>query len=149
MTRLRERMQFVAFRMLHDQTDADDAVQDAYCNLLGAHKPETADETRYRLFAILRNVCLNKLKQRRNNVDLDALAGMSAPLAEPDDFPRLQRLLLESLPELQRKVCEMGTFEELDYPEIASQLDMSLEAVRMNMSRARRRLREEYKRLGL
>lgn len=149
MTRLRERMQFVAFRMLRDQTDADDAVQDAYCNLLGAREPETADETRYRLFAILRNVCLNKLKQRRNNVDLDALAGMSAPSAEPDDFPRLQRLLLESLPELQRKVFEMVTFEELDYPEIASQLDMSQEAVRMNMSRARRRLREEYKRLGL
>lgn len=149
MTGLRERMHSVALRMLSDEAEADDAVQDAYCNLLGAREPLTTDETRFRLFAILRNVCLNKLRQRRPNVNVDVLSGVSTPAVEPDDTPRIQRLLLESLPDSQRRVFELATFEELEYSEIADRLNMSTEAVRMNMSRARRHLREEYKRLKL
>ncbi len=149
MTGLRERMHHVALRMLSDEAEADDAVQDAYCNLLGAREPLTTDETRFRLFAILRNVCLNKLRQRRPNVNVDVLSGVSTPAVEPDDTPGIQRLLLESLPDSQRRVFELATFEELEYSEIADRLNMSTEAVRMNMSRARRHLREEYKRLKL
>ncbi|MBD5279957.1 MAG: sigma-70 family RNA polymerase sigma factor [Bacteroides sp.] len=149
MTGLRERMHSVALRMLSDEAEADDAVQDAYCNLLGAREPLTTDETRFRLFAILRNVCLNKLRQRRPNVNVDVLSGVSTPAVEPDDTPGIQRLLLESLPDSQRRVFELATFEELEYSEIADRLNMSTEAVRMNMSRARRHLREEYKRLKL
>lgn len=149
MTGLRERMHHVALRMLSDEAEADDAVQDAYCNLLGAREPITTDETRFRLFAILRNVCLNKLRQRRPNVNVDVLSGVSTPAVEPDDTPGIQRLLLESLPDSQRRVFELATFEELEYSEIADRLNMSTEAVRMNMSRARRHLREEYKRLKL
>ena len=149
MTGLRERMHHVALRMLSDEAEADDAVQDAYCNLLGAREPLTTDETRFRLFAILRNVCLNKLRQRRPNVNVDVLSGVSTPAVEPDDTPGIQRLLLESLPDSQRSVFELATFEELEYSEIAARLNMSTEAVRMNMSRARRHLREEYKRLKL
>lgn len=149
MTGLRERMHHVALRMLSDEAEADDAVQDAYCNLLGAREPITTDETRFRLFAILRNVCLNKLRQRRPNVNVDVLSCVSTPAVEPDDTPGIQRLLLESLPDSQRRVFELATFEELEYSEIADRLNMSTEAVRMNMSRARRHLREEYKRLKL
>ena len=149
MTGLRERMHHVALRMLSDEAEADDAVQDAYCNLLGAREPLTTDETRFRLFAILRNVCLNKLRQRRPNVNVDVLSGVSTPAVDPDDTPGIQRLLLESLPDSQRRVFELATFEELEYSEIADRLNMSTEAVRMNMSRARRHLREEYKRLKL
>lgn len=149
MAGLRERMHRVALRMLSDEAEADDAVQDAYCNLLGAREPVTTDETRFRLFAILRNVCLNKLRQRRPNVDLDVAAEASTPAVEPDDTPGLQKLLLDRLPEGQRRVFELATFEELEYSEIARRLNMSPEAVRMNMSRARRHLREEYKRMKL
>ena len=149
MTGLRERMHHVALRMLSDEAEADDAVQDAYCNLLGAREPLTTDETRFRLFAILRNVCLNKLRQRRPNVNVDVLSGVTTPAVEPDDTPGIQRLLLDSLPDSQRRVFELATFEELEYSEIADRLNMSTEAVRMNMSRARRHLREEYKRLKL
>ena len=149
MTGLRDRMHHVALRMLSDEAEADDAVQDAYCNLLGAREPLTTDETRFRLFAILRNVCLNKLRQRRPNVNVDVLSGVTTPAVEPDDTPGIQRLLLDSLPDSQRRVFELATFEELEYSEIADRLNMSTEAVRMNMSRARRHLREEYKRLKL
>lgn len=148
MTELRERLRFVAARILRDEADADDAVQDAYCNLLASREPATSDEARFRLFAILRNVCLNKLKQRRATEPLDALSA-EATFSEPDDTARLRSLLLDVLTEGQRKVFELAVFGELEYDEIAARLGMSLEAVRMNMSRARRRVREEYKRLHL
>lgn len=146
---LRERMHHVACGILRDEAEADDAVQDAYYNLLKHREDAGGDETRFRLFAILRNVCLNKLRQRRPKVDIDSSPEPSSPEPVADDVPRLRQLLLKCLPESQRKVFELVVFEELEYDEIASRLDMSYEAVRMNMSRARRRVREEYKRLKL
>ena len=63
--RLQKKLHLVAGRLLNDETEAEDAVQDAFCRLWSAEPPGSTDEARYRMFAVLRNVCLNKLGRRR------------------------------------------------------------------------------------
>lgn len=143
---LEQKLHRVAYRLLQDEMEAEDAVQDAIFNMIKAREPENSDEAKYRLFAILKNVCINKLRQRRSTVDISQCTDIGQEI-EYDEVERLRPLLLSSLTPLQRKVFEMHTFDELEYEEIASKLEMSIESVRMNMSRARQVLRQRYKEL--
>jgi RNA polymerase sigma-70 factor (ECF subfamily) len=50
--------------------------------------------------------------------------------------------LLKELPEKQRDIFQLREVEGLDYSEIASHLDISLDQVKVNLHRARKRIRE-------
>ena len=143
---LQEKLHRVACRLLKDDMDAEDAVQDAICNLWSNHVPATSEEARYRLFSILRNVCLNKLKRKRSFVELSE-CNESSDAVGFDDSERLKSLMLASLSPLQRKIFQMAAFEDIEYEDIAERLHMSVAAVRMNMSRARKKMRELYKKM--
>ena len=143
---MEQKLHRVAYRLLQNEMEAEDAVQDAIFSMIKAREPANSDEAKYRLFAILKNVCINKLRQRRLTVDISQCTDIGQEI-EYDEVERLRPLLLSNLTPLQRKVFEMHTFDELEYEEIASKLEMSIESVRMNMSRARQVLRQRYKEL--
>lgn len=143
---MEQKLHRVAYRLLQNEMEAEDAVQDAIFNMIKAREPKNSDEAKYRLFAILKNVCINKLRQRRCTVDISQCTDIGQEI-EYDEVERLSPLLLSSLTPMQRKVFEMHTFDELEYEEIATKLEISIEAVRMNMSRARQVLRQRYKEL--
>lgn len=147
--RLRQRLHDVAGRMLRDEMEAEDAVQDVFCNLWTCDSPESSDEARYRLFAVLKNVCINKLRRRRVFVDVNE-TNVDAAVSPPEpDAGRLRSELMRRLPRSQREVFTLAVYEEMEYDEIAESLGMSIEAVRTNMCRARKTLRELYKNLNL
>jgi RNA polymerase sigma-70 factor (ECF subfamily) len=52
---------------------------------------------------------------------------------------------IELLPERQREVLTLHLYQELDYREIAATLGCSYDDVKMNLSLARKRLKEELK----
>ena len=143
---MEQKLHRVAYRLLQNEMEAEDAVQDAIFSMIKAREPANSDEAKYRLFAILKNVCINKLRQRRCTVDISQCTDIGQEI-EYDEVERLSPLLLSSLTPMQRKVFEMHTFDELEYEEIATKLELSIEAVRMNMSRARQVLRQRYKEL--
>ena len=143
---MEQKLHRVAYRLLQNEMEAEDAVQDAIFSMIKAREPANSDEAKYRLFAILKNVCINKLRQRRCTVDISQCTDIGQEI-EYDEVERLSPLLLSSLTPMQRKVFEMHTFDELEYEEIATKLEISIEAVRMNMSRARQVLRQRYKEL--
>ena len=69
---------------------------------------------------------------------------------EPDsgeDMEKFERLLTSGLTEMQLRIYRMVTHDGEEYEAVASVLGMTPEAVRMNMSRARRKIRENYKAL--
>lgn len=145
-SQLLEKLHQVAFHLLKDEMDADDAVQDAVCNLWSDRVPASSEEARFRLFVILRNVCLNKLKRKRYFISITECekAGDDNIL---DETERIRSLLLASLTPLQIKIFQMATDDNLEYAVIAERLNMNIEAVRMNMSRARKKMRELYNRI--
>jgi RNA polymerase sigma factor, sigma-70 family len=144
--RLQKKLHVVANQLLKDEMEAEDAVQDAFCNLWSAELPETSDEARFRLFAILKNVCLNKLKRKRTITGIDSLdIAVESPIYT--DIERLKKELIKHLTPSQREVFILSVYEEMEYEDIAEHLDISIEAVRMHMCRARKTVREQYKKL--
>ncbi len=145
-SQLLEKLHRVASHFLKDEMDADDAVQDAVCNLWSDRIPASSDEARFRLFTILRNVCLNKLKRKRYFVPISECEKQGDNIVL-DETERIRYLLFASLTPLQLKILKMATDDDLEYEIIAERLNMSIDAVRMNMSRARKKIRELYNKM--
>ncbi len=143
---LQNKLHRVATQLLNDQSEAEDAIQDTFCNLWNSNLPETSEEARYKLFAVLRNVCLNKLKKKQRYtqiLDNDVIL----PEEPYEESERIKKLLFSSLTPLQKKILQMVVSEDMDYEEVARRLDISVESVRMNVCRARKKMREIYKRI--
>lgn len=143
---LQNKLHRVATNLLNDQSEAEDAIQDTFCNLWSRDLPETSEETRYKLFAVLRNVCLNKLRSKHR------FSPITDNIIIPDEdqyeeSERIKGLLFKSLTPLQTKILQMIVSDEMDYEEVAERLELSVESVRTNVYRARKKMRELYKRI--
>ena len=143
---LLEKLHQVAFHFLKNEMDADDAVQDAVCNLWSDRVPASSEEARFRLYVIIRNVCLNKLKRKRYFLPISECEKASDDNVL-DETERIRSLLLASLTPLQIKIFQMATDYNLEYNVIAERLNMNIDAVRMNMRRARKKMRELYNKM--
>lgn len=143
---LLEKLHRAALHFIKDKMDAEDAVQDAICNLWSDRVPASSEEARFRLFVILRNVCLNKLKRKRYFIPITECEKVGDDNIL-DETEKIRSLLLASLTPLQIKIFQMSTIDELEYDVIAERLNMSIDAVRMNMSRARKKMRELYNKM--
>lgn len=143
---LRSRLHHIALRMLLNDADADDALQDTYLKLRSATKVESSAEARYKLVAVLRNVCIDRLRRRRT-VAIESAGEKACGVVLPEDesIDRLEKLLQSGLTPLQMQIFEMITHQGLDYDAISTQLGMSIEAVRTNMCRTRKKILENYK----
>ena len=78
---------------------------------------------------------------------IDAIRRSRIPSSEETEFDFAEHLK-EGLTQLQQSIFNLVTHDGMEYKDIASQLSMSIEAVRMNMSRARKRILENYKRMN-
>ncbi len=144
----RARLHRFATRMLRDDEDAADALQDAYLRLRCRGDISSDSEARFRLAAVLRNLCVDRLRKRRET-RLEMERFDDGGYEMPDtDAAEMSRLLRSGLTSLQKRIISLVADEGMEYSEIARQLGMTVEAVRMNASRARARIRENYKKLN-
>ena len=144
---LRDKLHHIALRYLGSDEDAKDALQDTWLKLRDKGEFETTMEAKNKLVTVLRNVCIDHLRKARE-IPTDTITDIQAYRIEEENIENLELLLQEGLTPLQKEIFNLVTHEGLDYDEIAKQLSMSIEAVRMNMSRTRKKIRENYKRLN-
>ena len=139
----------VAMRLLGQQQDAEDLVQEAFLATL--EKIDSFDSQRE--FApwfsrILVNRCLNarKSRARRSTVDVpaEAVSNRASPLveAERSELRNHLKKALQLLPERQRAIVTMFDVEGFSSPEIAEIMGISDGTVRWHLHQARRVLRE-------
>jgi RNA polymerase sigma-70 factor (ECF subfamily) len=110
------------------------------------------DEARYWLYRVARNLALNELSKRATFTKFrDRVAtlfrGVPAPPGasiEEAERNRALRRLLESLPEHQRAALLLRENDEMSYSEIARVLNVSESKVKVDIFRARCRLREGW-----
>jgi RNA polymerase sigma-70 factor (ECF subfamily) len=62
---------------------------------------------------------------------------------ELSDSVGLVKQIISELPDLQRTVIQLRDIEQLEYEEIAEATDMNVNAIRVNLSRARKKVRDE------
>lgn len=94
--------------------------------------------------AVLRNECIDRLRRRHDFVGTEMLPDDACEPQQPDEFERIKSQLYSSLTSAQRDVFEMATFRDMAYEEIALRTGQTVDAVRMNMYRARKKIRELY-----
>ena len=132
----------VALRMLGDESDAEDATQDAFVqawrNLAGFRADAAFSTWMYR---VVTNRCLNMLRARRRTEPLPD--DREAPASRPDRIAEarwqvedLKLAILRLTPE-QRAPLVLRELQGCSYEEIAETLDVSISAVKSRLHRAR------------
>jgi RNA polymerase sigma-70 factor (ECF subfamily) len=154
----------VAYRMLHDATEAEDLAQAVFIQVFkAADRYRVSSKFSTWLFTIARNLCLNEVRRRaRHRVE-----SMEAPHPEQEDQPlrqfedrqtasppegllhselesKIEQALAE-LPETQRLAIVLCCQEELSYEEIARVLGCSVSATKSLIYRGRETLKQKLK----
>ena len=136
-------------RFLKNDEEARDALQDTFFRLWKSSPTESDAEARNKLFTVLRNICIDRLRKPQtvplSDSDTD---NMTVEPNVSEDMDRLETLLSTGLTDIQRQIYTLVVHEGMEYEDIAAALKMSTEAVRMNMSRARKKLRDNYQKLN-
>jgi RNA polymerase sigma-70 factor, ECF subfamily len=99
------------------------------------------------------NICIDMWRCKRNdNLSLDIVqaaspTGTPERLLEIKDEIRLMHEIIHSLPNLQRTIMQMKDIEGYETDEIAEITGCGPEAIRSNLSRARKKVRDVYLRI--
>ena len=101
---------------------------------------ESDVERRAWVFKVARNLALNHLRDARRRPQTVELADAAQPATQ--ELSVALRQALAGLPDLDRDVFLMRETVGLSYDEIASACDVSVDAVRARLHRARVQLRE-------
>jgi RNA polymerase sigma-70 factor (ECF subfamily) len=143
----------LAYRMLGNASDAEDAAQETFLRAyasLGSYQATRKFGTW--LLSITSHWCIDRLR-RRKVVSLEALADVSL-LGGTTDGPEREALAREherevrgwlaELPEAYRLALVLRYWHDLSYTEIAEVTGLPLSTVRMRLFRARRLLAAAY-----
>ena len=99
---------------------------------------------------VTKNHCLDRLKVKSRTDLLDdsynTRAGTDNPhlQLERKNTEDILKQIIEKLPQLQQAIIRMKDMEEYEVDEIAEITGTTVEAVRVNLSRARKKVREDY-----
>jgi len=146
---LKDKMFRLARRILNE-IEAEDIVQDVFIKLW-AKRAEIEQYRSIDAFAMVvtKNLCLDKLKskayQNDKMTDWNEPIDNKSPyrIAELKDDVKMVHRLISTLPEQQKMIVQMRDVEEMEYEEIAEVLKMNVNAIRVNLSRARKAIRDE------
>ena len=152
---IKDKLYRLAKMMLQTREEAEDALQDVLLKLwdnrqsLAGYRSVEALAMR-----MTKNQCLNRLKspQYRRGPDAYAMEIGSGELPpdrslEVHDSLRLMQRLVENLPPQQQLVLHLRNVEGYDYEEIEEITGMTVNAIRVNLSRARQQLKEQFSRI--
>jgi RNA polymerase sigma-70 factor (ECF subfamily) len=148
---LRGRLFACAQRLLGQTEDAEDVVQEVFLKLwVMRGELKRYDSLAALSVQITKRLCLNRLSASRSYQE--PLDGVALTGEEPSPYDRLEQKdsltqvmrLIDQLPGLQQTILRMKHIEGLEVEEIAGLTGSNLEAVRMNLSRARKKIRELF-----
>ena len=148
---LRERLFHIALKILVEEQEAEDAVQEVLLKLWRTRDSlDKYDSPAAFATTVTKNHCLDRLKVKNRQESLDetyySRAGNDNPYLdlERKNTEEVLHRIIESLPSLQQAIIKMKDMEEYEVEEIAEITGTKVEAVRVNLSRARKKVREEY-----
>ena len=137
----------IAFHILEQQDEAEDAVQETFLKLWEMRgKLDDVESAKAYSIRILKNECLDRLRKAKKSVPADQVL-VREPISPTDEQidarRRLEKVLgaIKSLPDNQKQVLLLRTVEGLSYEEISKKMGMSQLTLRVLLTRARGALR--------
>ena len=143
-----------AFSILKNQTGAEDAVQEIFIKLwkmnarLGEYKSIEALAT-----TMTKNHCIDQLRKQKwiETGDTDNLTLFHTTEPSPHELMERNEItaiigdIIEKLPEIYREMIQLRDIDGLSYEEISEKTHQNINTLRVNLSRARKIIRDEYK----
>lgn len=146
---IRNRLYRLSLRLLVSKEAAEDATQEVLLKLW-ERKEKLGDYNSPEAYAmtITKNYCLDQLKLKQNNnlrIVHNNYEENARPLQEQleakDAYEWVQKLM-EELNEQTKSIVHMRDIEEMEYEEISQIMNMNETAVRVALSRGRKKLRD-------
>jgi RNA polymerase sigma-70 factor (ECF subfamily) len=148
---LRKQLLHYSRSILEIPEDAEDVVQEVMMKLWYKRKElHQYDNITAFSVEITKNLCLNRLKvvQRKmeNVADFSFESDSPSPYAQLEQKDSVAQVvkIIDRLPELQQNILRMRHIDEYEIDEIAAITGCQPEAVRMNLSRARKKVKDLY-----
>lgn len=146
----KDEMYRFAKRFVLSSDEAEDVVQDLMMKFW-QKKEELATFGNIRSYAMrsVKNECLNRLKHHDVKMGFADFQLHRSELYQMETNNMKEHILgfIRQLPEKQKAVIHLRDVEEYDISEIAETLDMEENAVRVNLMRARQKIKEQITQL--
>ena len=148
---LRTQFFHIARKLLENEQEAEDAVQEVLLKLWRVSDSlERYDNPSAMAVTTLKNHCLDRLRVVKREQPL--IENAEIHIAQDNPYLQLERKnteeilkkIIKNLPTLQQIIITMKDVERYEVDEIAEITGTNAEAVRVNLSRARKKVREEY-----
>lgn len=148
---IRQKLFHIAQHILVEEEEAEDAVQEVLLKLWHNRDSLTNyDNAAAFATTVTKNHCLDRLKAKKWTESLDDSYNTRAATDNPHwelerkNTEEILKKIINQLPTLQQAIIRMKDIEEYEVEEIAEITGTKPEAIRTNLSRARKKVRDEY-----
>jgi RNA polymerase sigma-70 factor (ECF subfamily) len=152
---LKDKIFRFARRLMTVHADAEDVTQEVFLKLWNK-KTELKSISNIEAYAITmtRNVCIDRMRTAK--APMTSLEGPDIRSAQPDPLDRadqaysrrLVHQIIGRLPVQQKMILQLRDIEGYEYDEIARVMELNVNTVRVNLSRARKAVKDELVKLN-
>lgn len=148
------KLYIIAFRVLGNQEEAEDVVQDVFMKMwIMKEKLDEYKDKEALAVTMTRNNSIDLLRKRKHTIgnsygnEVPATGFSPSPyeLMANSETASVLHKIIEALPPGYREVITMKEIDGLSYEEIASITSTNINSLRVTLSRARQIIREKYK----
>ena len=144
---LQERFYRIAFYILEDSADASDAVQDLYLKLWNLRDSlDIVKEPAAYGSMLIRNLCIDRIRRHKQSAPLSEVTLEKAPPDEELEQKESLSMVSEAMAKLppgQQKLLRLRVLQGLSYEEISKKTGLSSLNIRVQVSQARKKLKNE------
>lgn len=146
----------IAYRIVKEESSAEDIIQEAYIKLWNKRNElDEIDNKEAFAIIIVRNQCLDHLRKfksnRQNDYDYDydipEKESLSVQIEQRNETDIVKQLI-DRLPEQQRHIMILRHWDNYSDEEIEKITGLTAVNIRVILSRARKTIREQFKRLN-
>jgi RNA polymerase sigma-70 factor (family 1) len=142
-----------AYRILRDKEGSEDAVQEVFVKLWKMNtKLEEYESVEALAVTMVKNFCIDQIRKQKyiEPADINSFSLYHDTEPSPQDkleskeTTALMHRIINDLPEIYREIIQLRDIEELSYEEIAEKTGQNINTLRVNLSRARKSVRDEF-----
>ena len=143
-----------AYRILRDKEGSEDAVQEVFVKLWKMNsRLDEYESVEALAVTMAKNYCIDQIRKQKFvepgengafSLYHDSELSPQEKL-ENKETSAIMHMIINDLPEMYREIIQLRDIEELSYEEIADKTGQNINTLRVNLSRARKSVRDEYK----
>jgi len=146
---IKNKLYRLAKRFLVSKEEAEDTVQDVLLRLWSKKDNlEQINSIEGFAMVITKNLCLDKLKSKRRNTEEFSDTALNVihktPYNQTEMADSINRIneIINKLPDQQKIIIHLRDVEGYEFEEIAKVTGLTINTIRVNLSRARKKVRE-------